>query len=127
CSSPTSAGTLPGGSPIFDVYTTAGGPATWSPQFIYHGMRYLELRVTDLEATPVDDAESWLAVAAEQLMTDNTEVGSFASSDPMLNGIHQLVRRAVQSNMFSVPTDCPHREKLGWLEQTHLVFRPIAR
>lgn len=23
-------------------------------------------------------------------------------------------------------TDCPHREKLGWLEQDHLVFDPVA-
>lgn len=115
------------GSPIFDVYTTSGGRATWSPQFLYHGMRYLELRVTDVEGAPLDDTERWLTVSAVQLMTDNTEVGTFSSSDPVLDGIHQLVRRAVQSNMFSVPTDCPHREKLGWLEQTHLVFRPIAR
>ena len=28
--------------------------------------------------------------------------------------------------MYSVLTDCPHREKLGWLEQTHLVFGPVA-
>jgi alpha-L-rhamnosidase len=29
--------------------------------------------------------------------------------------------------MHSVLTDCPHREKLGWLEQDHLVFEPLAR
>jgi hypothetical protein len=26
----------------------------------------------------------------------------------------------VRSNIVSILTDCPHREKLGWLEQTHL-------
>lgn len=29
--------------------------------------------------------------------------------------------------MQSVFTDCPHREKLGWLEETHLVFPAIQR
>ena len=28
--------------------------------------------------------------------------------------------------MHSVLTDCPHREKYGWLEQDHLVFEPLA-
>ena len=27
----------------------------------------------------------------------------------------------MQSNTVSILTDCPHREKLGWLEQDHLV------
>ena len=38
-----------------------------------------------------------------------------------------MIERAVQSNMYSVLTDCPHREKLGWLEETHLVFGTIMR
>ncbi|MDQ4114456.1 MAG: hypothetical protein M3306_25690, partial [Actinomycetota bacterium] len=29
-------------------------------------------------------------------------------------------------NMYSVFTDCPHREKLGWLDQTNLVFDTLA-
>jgi hypothetical protein len=31
------------------------------------------------------------------------------------------VRWAIRSNLASVLTDCPHREKLGWLEQTYLM------
>ena len=37
------------------------------------------------------------------------------------NDIHQIVRQAILSNTKSYFTDCPHREKLGWLEQTHLI------
>jgi alpha-L-rhamnosidase len=47
-------------------------------------------------------------------------VGHFATSDPLLNRIRELVRWAQRSNMVSVLTDCPHREKLGWIEQYHL-------
>ncbi|MVA74710.1 Bacterial alpha-L-rhamnosidase [Auraticoccus sp. F435] len=116
------------GSPIVDGYTTAGGPARWAPQFGYHGFRHLELRVSDAATgEPVEGAERWLGCAVERLMTDDTPVGTFECSDPALTGVHRLVEHAVQSNLYSVPTDCPHREKLGWLEQAHLVFRPVAR
>jgi hypothetical protein len=39
----------------------------------------------------------------------------------MFNQIHSLIDWAIRSNMASVLTDCPHREKLGWLEQAHLM------
>jgi hypothetical protein len=47
-------------------------------------------------------------------------VGEFSSSNELFNRIHTLVRWAQVSNMMSVLTDCPHRERLGWLEQYHL-------
>jgi alpha-L-rhamnosidase len=40
----------------------------------------------------------------------------FECSDPLLNQIHQLVRWTEESNLHSVPTDCPQRdERMGWL------------
>lgn len=119
------------GSPIFDSYISAGGPAVWHPQFCYHGFRFLEVRVSDATATGAagrarPDLVDRLTMSAEQLMTDNPPAGTFRCSDETLNGIYTLVSRAVQSNFYSVPTDCPHREKLGWLEQLHLVFEPVA-
>ncbi len=32
-----------------------------------------------------------------------------------------MIDWAIRSNTVSILTDCPHREKLGWLEQNHLV------
>lgn len=61
------------------------------------------------------------------LRVNNDISGTFNSSSELLNKIHKNVNRAVQSNMQSVFTDCPHREKLGWLEETHLVFPAIQR
>ena len=43
------------------------------------------------------------------------------SSDKLLNRIHELIVRAIENNAESLLTDCPHREKLGWLEETHLL------
>ena len=47
-------------------------------------------------------------------------IGTFESSDALFNRIHTLIRWAQRSNLVSVITDCPHRERLGWLEQYHL-------
>jgi hypothetical protein len=46
--------------------------------------------------------------------------GHFTSGVKLLNQIHALIDRAILRNLASVITDCPTREKLGWLEQTHL-------
>jgi alpha-L-rhamnosidase len=43
------------------------------------------------------------------------ETGTIAFSDPMLTAVQQLVRASAMSNFQSVPTDCPQRERRGWL------------
>ena len=48
-------------------------------------------------------------------------VGEFTNSNNLFNRTNTLIDWAVKSNMVSVLTDCPHREKLGWLEQVHLM------
>ena len=95
-------------------YTLKGsGIERWTPRFSYYGFRYVELRVTDGSATVVH-------LQGRSIHDAVAQAGHFTSSDPQFNRIHQLIDRAMLSNMVSVLTDCPHREKLGWLEQTHL-------
>jgi hypothetical protein len=52
--------------------------------------------------------------------SDAAVTGRFVSSNVMLNNIHALIVAAIHNNEVSLLTDCPEREKLGWLEQTHL-------
>ncbi|MDQ0947404.1 alpha-L-rhamnosidase [Streptomyces phaeochromogenes] len=107
------------GAPLWDSYTTRGAHSeTWHPRFGYHGFRYLELK-----GVP-DDAK--VTVRGKVLRTDNASAGDFDSSDPLLDDVHSLIRRAIEGNMMSVLTDCPSREKLGWLEQDQLVFPALA-
>ena len=49
------------------------------------------------------------------------EVGHFECSNELMNKINSMIKWSIRSNMVSVLTDCPHREKLGWLEVTHLM------
>ncbi|MEU0598157.1 family 78 glycoside hydrolase catalytic domain [Streptomyces sp. NPDC006393] len=107
------------GAPLWDSYTTGSThTATWHPDFSYHGFRYLELKGVPEGAT--------VTVRGRVLRTDNASAGDLTTSDPLINGIHSLIRRAIEGNMMSVLTDCPSREKLGWLEQDQLVFPALA-
>ena len=107
------------GSPTYCVYTLAGNAKeTWSPRFFYSGYRYLQVECLPSKegggAPVVDEVQSFA------VHTSAAPVGEFATSNDLLNRIWTLVRWAQLSNMVSALTDCPHREKLGWLEQIHL-------
>lgn len=112
------------GAPFYHVYTARGDGSseTWHPQFTYYGFRYVEVEgaVPAGESNPGALPE---VIDITGLHTRNSaaQVGTFACSDPLFNKIHMLIDWAVRSNMASVLTDCPHREKLGWLEVTHLM------
>jgi alpha-L-rhamnosidase len=101
-------------------YLDGDGPKTWHPQFTYNGFRYVE--ITGLTRAPTADE-----VRAIVLRTTNERAGEFASSNPLLNSIHTISDRAMQGNMYSVMTDCPHREKLAWTEQLNLVYDSVAK
>ncbi|MEU8354735.1 family 78 glycoside hydrolase catalytic domain [Nonomuraea sp. NPDC048882] len=107
------------GAPIFNTYVTKDGPQTWHPSFRYDGFRYVE-------AQGLPEHVGAEALTALVLRADNEHIGTFETSDPLLDDIHTIIDRAVRGNMYSVLTDCPHREKLGWLEQAHLLFDVVA-
>ncbi len=107
---------------IFDRYTAAGtGPEVWHEQFRYTGFRYVQV-----EGLPTGQAPTLGMITGLVLRTAVAATGTFSSSDKTLSGVHTLVNRAMQSNMYSVLTDCPDREKLGWLEETWLVYPALA-
>jgi len=100
-------------------YTFADTQAVaWSPRFYYHGARYLQVECipakNQTELPQVDALDGVVVHAASEAR------GEFACSNELFNRIRNLVRWAQRSNMMTVLTDCPHREKLGWLEQYHL-------
>ena len=60
------------------------------------------------------------------LYSSAPQAGGFTCSNPLFNRIHKLIDAAVRSNLQSVVTDCPHREKLGWLEVPYLMASSIG-
>ncbi|MER6949573.1 family 78 glycoside hydrolase catalytic domain [Nonomuraea sp. NPDC000554] len=107
------------GAPIFNTYVTRDGAQSWHPRFRYDGFRYVE-------AQGLPEHVGQEALTALVLRADNPRVGDFRTSNDLLNSVHTIIDRALQGNMYSVLTDCPHREKLGWLEQVHLLFDVVA-
>jgi alpha-L-rhamnosidase len=105
--------------PAWWQYTKAtDDEETWFPQFFYVGCRYLQLdRLPAEEGGELPTLEEIEGVVVHSIAEP---VGEFECSNELLNRIRTLVRWAQRSNMVSVLTDCPHREKLGWLEQYHL-------
>jgi len=104
---------------VWCEYTKAtGGPETWSPKFFYIGCRYLQVHFTPAVTNgPLPKIKS---IAGTVIQSASEPVGEFACSNPLFNRIRMLVRWAQRSNMVSLMTDCPHRERLGWLEEDHL-------
>jgi hypothetical protein len=103
------------GDPALFRYTLrgTGAPERWHPRFSYYGFRYVQVETTSPQVVIA-------SLTGEAIRQDDTQTGNFSSSDELLNRIHNLILNALRSNLVSILTDCPHREKLGWLEQTHL-------
>lgn len=107
-----------------DQYVFSGGEAAgweWSPSFTFHGFRYAEV-------TGVSSAGDLAAgdFAALVVHSDMRRTGRFASSDELVNRLHENVVWSMRGNFLAVPTDCPQRdERLGWTGDLQ-VFSPTA-
>jgi len=111
------------GGPYYFSYTLKGdGVEIWRPKFTYYGFRYVmvEGAIPDSEK---QNTETPKIIDLQLLHTANSapKTGEFECSNQLFNQIYTLIDWAVRSNLQSVTTDCPHREKLGWLEQTYLM------
>lgn len=91
-----------------DRYTLRGeGDEVFTPRFTFHGFRYVEM--TGFPGTPTLEALEGL-----RLNSDVEPAGAFECSNPLFNRIHDAVQWTLLSNLFSVQSDCPHREKFGY-------------
>jgi alpha-L-rhamnosidase len=111
------------GAPYEFRYTLRGvGDEEWTPRFTYYGFRFAQVEGAVPEGTPSSAGRPEI-LGLELLHTRNSspQAGSFECSSAHFNRVYELISWAIKSNLASVPTDCPHREKLGWLEQTHLM------
>ena len=89
-----------------DKFITSGKEMVWSPKFVYHGFRYIEID----GIKNIDDIKVQ-GVFVHQAVEKRTK---FKCSDEYLNKLFKAGEMSVYSNMFYSLTDCPTREKLGW-------------
>jgi alpha-L-rhamnosidase len=105
----------------YDSYTFSGKPdgETWGPQFMYHGFRYLE--VSGLKSAPLPTD-----FTACRIRCNMEALGEVVTSNDLINQIHTICRDAIQSNVYNTVTDCPQREKLGWLDDDNEMFNSLS-
>ena len=106
------------------TYTLKGqGQETFTPRFTYFGFQYLYITGADWgnDAKAETGRPVLLDAGADFITSASTPVGTFDCDNPLFNEIDAMITRSVRSNLQSVLTDCPHREKLGWLEVSHLM------
>ncbi|MEO6437370.1 MAG: family 78 glycoside hydrolase catalytic domain, partial [Tepidisphaeraceae bacterium] len=131
------------GSSWWQYIKATDGAETYFPRFYYLGSRYVradlippgqedDFGLKDKSAaaadsqskinkpkSKIDSLPSIEAIESVVVHSNSPPAGTFKTSSEQLNRTRDLVRWAMRSNMVSIFTDCPHREKLGWLEQNH--------
>lgn len=115
------------GEHVFFRYTIGDGKVeTWRPQFTYYGFRYIQIEGAVPEGKPNPKN---LPVIKElkslHVRGDVKRIGEFTCSNELFNKIFTLIDWGIRSNTVSVSTDCPQREKLGWVEQAYLMGNSI--
>ena len=116
------------GEPMWFGYTLHGqGTETWQPRFSYYGFRYVQVEGAVPQSLAMDNETRpvLLDMHGEFFYNSSPVSGHFSCSNTLINDIHNLILNAMRSNFQSVLTDCPHREKLGWLEVSHLLARAL--
>lgn len=96
-----------------DTFICSGNEDIFEPKFIWHAFRYFNVE------GPVDKVEILV------IHSDCDVTSSFKSSSEGLNFLYDAFIRTQLDNMHgSFPSDCPHRERLGYTGDGQLGARP---
>lgn len=88
-----------------DHYILNGDEQLLFPEFSWHGFRYFKI-----EGNVTPDA-----ITVEVIHTDLPVSATFTSSNEVINWLFDAFHRSLLSNFHgSIPSDCPHRERLGY-------------
>lgn len=94
-----------------DVFVPSENGEHFEPRYTFHGFRYVEMtRNPELDNFGVGK-EDFIAF---RVGTDLKKIGVIESDLEWLNQIQEMVEWTFTSNIFSVASDCPAREKFGY-------------
>ncbi|WP_281310691.1 glycoside hydrolase family 78 protein [Flavobacterium flavigenum] len=109
------------GKPYYYDYTLKGESIEeWRPNFSYYGYQYVQMENINYKEDKDKDLPTLVDLKSNFIYNSAGEAGSFECSNDIFNKAHWLINNAIKSNFQSVFTDCPQREKLGWIEEIHL-------
>ena len=102
-----------------DVVTSAGEGAIFEPRHSTKGFRYVRI---DGHPGPLRPE----SLASIVVHNDVRPLGSFSCSDDDLNRLHLAADWSLRTNLCSIPTDCPTRERAGYTGDWQIIVSTAA-
>ena len=102
-----------------DVVISAGDGAAFEPRHSTKGFQYVRL---DGHPGPIDPS----AIVSMVVHSDLTPAGGFECSDERINRLHRVAEWSFRGNACDIPTDCPTRERSGWVGDWQLYVATAA-
>jgi alpha-L-rhamnosidase len=84
------------------------------PDFTYHGFQYVEIESSEPVVITKKNIQGIF------VHTNLPKIGNFECSNPTFNKLYAATMRSYLSNLHSIPTDCPQREKNGWTADAYI-------
>jgi alpha-L-rhamnosidase len=112
----------PGMALMLANYTCAGSAAVeeYRTQFSSFGFQYVQME--GYPGVPLDDA-----LTAHFIGPDFAPAAEFSSSSAVLNAIQRSIVATITANWANdVPSDCPHRERKGYLGDGQSAVEAVA-
>lgn len=116
------------GTPDMPVYCTkqeiryilsGRGKETYKPSFTFMGFRYVLVEKWPGTVNPDD-------FTAIVICSDMKKTVDFECSNELLNRFYENSLRSQMGNFIDLPTDCPHRERMGWTGDAQIFCRTAA-
>ena len=104
---------------IDTVVLDAQGEGDYDPWFTYHGYRYIRLRADRGEVTP--------SRIVGRLIGSDVQVFTYIdTSNSKLNRLQKNIEWTLRSNLISIFTDNPDRERSGWTGDLQMIAPTVC-
>lgn len=100
-----------------DIFICNGQKQKWKPKFTYHGFRYVQ--VSGIRKS------NDIKIVGIFVHQDVKKLSNFKCSNDFLNKLYNASIFSLYSNMQDQLTDCPTREKLGWLNDAQVSLETL--
>ncbi|HEY1830285.1 MAG TPA: family 78 glycoside hydrolase catalytic domain [Acidimicrobiales bacterium] len=102
-----------------DVVVSAGDGSPFEPHHSTKGFRYVRI---EGHPGPLEPA----SITSIVVHSDLTPIGAFSCSDEGINRFYRAAVWSFRGNACEIPTDCPTRERSGWVGDWQLYVASAA-
>lgn len=105
---------------VSDGTGTAERPELFAPTFNFSGFQWVQ--ITGSDGAPLPERIETAVLSVQEIRTNMPETGTFSSSSPLLDEIHDVTRNSVAMNhVAGYSMDTPTYEKDGWTGDAQLI------